>query len=63
MTDDVIHRAPWPDWFVTQDAIRGVLFCNRQGDRKVKVESPVSWGLGWRWNLTEDGMGVYFGGE
>lgn len=61
MTDDlVIHQAPWQDWFVTQDAVRGVLFCNRQGNQRVKVEPPPEWGLGWRWNLTEDGSGIYF---
>ena len=53
-TDLVIHRAPWPDWFVTQDAVPGVRFCNRQGDQKVKVEPPLEWGFRWRWNLAED---------
>ena len=56
----VVHKAPWPDWFVTQDAVRGVLFCNRQSGKQVKVEPPLKWGLGWRWNLTEDGSGIYF---
>jgi hypothetical protein len=57
----VIHQAPWrTDWFATQDAARGVLFCNRQGDEQVKVEPPLEWGSRWRWNLTEDGSGIYF---
>ncbi|MGO8752097.1 MAG: hypothetical protein ACLQNE_39670 [Thermoguttaceae bacterium] len=61
MTDDlVIHQAPWPDWFATQDAVRGVLFCKKESDEKVKVEPPASWGSRWRWNLTEDGSGIYF---
>jgi hypothetical protein len=42
MTDElVIHRAPWrTDWYATQDAVRGVLFCNRQGGEQIKVELP-----------------------
>ncbi len=61
MTEDlVIHKAPWPDWYVTQAPVRGVLFCNRQGGEQVKVEPPREWGQRWRWNLTEDGSGIYF---
>jgi hypothetical protein len=61
MTDElVIHQAPWQDWYATQDAARGVLLCNKLGDEKVKVEPPTEWGLEWRWNLTEDGSGIYF---
>jgi hypothetical protein len=65
MTDDlVIHRAPWPDWFATQDAVRGLLFCNKaSSDEKVKVEPPRTWEQRWRWNLTEDGSGIYFRNE
>jgi hypothetical protein len=60
-TDLVIYKAPWQaDWYATQDAVREVLLCNRQGDETVEVEPPSEWGLGWRWNLTEDGSGIYF---
>ena len=31
----------------------------QQSDGKVRAEPPVEWGSRWRWNLTEDGMGVY----
>lgn len=61
MTDDiVIHQSPWPDWFVTQDAVRGVSFYNRVSGHRVEVEPPTEWGRRWRWNLTEDGSGIYF---
>ena len=62
MTDNlVVHKAPWPtDWYATQDPVRGVLFCDRKSDREARVEPPASWGLRWRWNLVEDGSGVYF---
>jgi hypothetical protein len=62
MTEDlVIHKAPWPtDWYVTQDAVRGVLFRKRDSGEHVKVEPPSAWGRRWSWNLTEDGSGVYF---
>ncbi len=61
MTDElVIHKAPWEDWYATQDAVRGVLLCKRGSDEQVKVEPPPEWGRQWRWNLTEDGSGIYF---
>ena len=60
MTTDIIHQAPWRDWCATQDTARGVLFCNRAGDEEVKVEPPPEWGRQRRWNLTEDGSGIYF---
>ena len=59
MTSPIIHRPPWPDWYATQDPVRGVLLCDKQSDGKVRAEPPVEWGSRWRWNLTEDGMGVY----
>ena len=56
MTDElIIHKAPWQDWYATQDAVRGVLLCNRAGEGVVKVEPPPEWGRRWRWNVTEDG--------
>ena len=61
MTDElIIHQAPWQDWYATQDAVQGVLFCNRGGGEQVKVEPPREWRRRWRWNLTEDGSGIYF---
>ena len=61
MTTDIIHKAPFPDCSPpTEDAVWGVLPCNKASDEKVKVEPPTEWGPGWRWNLTEDGTGVYF---
>ncbi len=64
MTDELlVHKAPWPDWYATQDAVRGVLLCRKGSDQKVKVEPPHEWGQRWRWNLTEDGSGMYFVNE
>jgi len=59
-TDLVVHKAPWQEWFATQDAVRGVVFCKKGSDQTVKVEPPSEWGRRWRWNLTEDGAGIYF---
>jgi hypothetical protein len=63
MTDQdyIVHKAPFPDWYATQDtSSRGVWLCDRASDRKVKVEPPAEWGRYWSWNITEDGTGVYF---
>ena len=54
---------PWPDPYATQDAVRGVLFCRKDSDETLKVEPPPEWGSRWRWNLVEDGLGVYFVNE
>jgi hypothetical protein len=62
-TDLVIHRAPWPEWYAPQDPFRGVLFCDKNSDEKVKIEPPPEWGRRWRWNLVEDGSGIYFRNE
>jgi hypothetical protein len=51
---------PWLDWYATQDGIRGALLCDRESEEKVRVEPPTEWGSRWRWNVTEDGSGVYF---
>ena len=59
-TDLLIHKAPWPNWFATQDAVRGVLFCNRQGDERFRAEPPPERGRKWAWNLTEEGSGIYY---
>ena len=60
MTDDRrIHPSPFPEWFATQDASRGVWLCDKTSDRKVLVEPPAEWGWHWSWNVTEDGKGVY----
>ncbi len=34
MADEiVIHQAPWrTDWYATQDAVRGVLVCDKTAD-------------------------------
>jgi hypothetical protein len=56
----IIHRPPRQDWYATQDAVRGVLLCNRAGEEMVKVEPPFGWGRHWQWNLTEDASGIYF---
>ena len=64
MTDELfVHRAPFSDWYATQDGTRGVLLCDKTGNEKVKVEPPSEWGRRWRWNLVEDGSGVYFVNE
>ncbi len=62
VTDDLVtHQARWrADWYATQDAIRGIWFCNRASNEKVRVEPPSEWGRKWQWNITEDGSGVYF---
>jgi len=60
MTHEIVHKAPFSDWYATQDGTRGVLFCDKQSDQRVKVEPPSEWGDRWRWNLVEDGSGVYF---
>ena len=51
------HESPYADWFATQDG-RGVLVCDRQSDRKTRIEPPEDWGKHWGWNLTQDGKGV-----
>jgi hypothetical protein len=56
----ILHQAPFEDWYATQDAVRGVWLCNRADDEKVKVEPPLEWGRKWRWNVVEDGTGIYF---
>ena len=56
----IIHAAPWPEWFATQDtSARGVWLCDKTSDRKVLVEPPAEWGAEWSWNLTEGGNGIY----
>ena len=60
MTQEIVHTAPFSDWYATQDGTRGVLLCDKNSDGKVKVEPTPSWGRRWRWNVTEDGSGVYF---
>lgn len=62
MTEDlVIHKAPWSmDWYATQDGSRGVWLCDRAGGEKIRVEPPPEWGRAWRWNVVEDGSGIYF---
>lgn len=42
--DRVTHESPWPQWYATQDALRGVWLCDRASDRKAKVEPPAEWG-------------------
>ena len=59
MTTNLVHKAPWPDWFASQDPVQGVLLCDTTSDGKVRAELPLEWGSRWRWNLTEDGTGVY----
>jgi hypothetical protein len=56
----IVHESPFTDWFVTQDMPRGVSLCDRNSNEKIVVEPPAEWGRGWRWNLTEDGTGIYF---
>ena len=61
MTDDrIIHISPFTDWYASQDVSRGVWLCDKTSDRKVLAEPPAEWGRRWKWNLTEDGRGVYF---
>ena len=61
MTNEmIIHQAPWQYWCASQDVARGVVLYNRTNDEKVEVEPPPKWGRHWRWNLTEDGLGIYF---
>ena len=42
VTEIIVHKAPFSDWYATQDGSRGVLLCDRTGDEKVKVEPPPS---------------------
>jgi hypothetical protein len=58
--DDIIHRSPFRDWYATQDASCGVWLCDRASDQKVKIEPPAQWEAHWTWNVTEDGVGIYF---
>jgi len=62
MTEDriIIHQSPFQAWFATQDGTRGVWFCDKASEQKVNVEPPTEWGLHWAWNVTEDGLGIYF---
>jgi hypothetical protein len=62
MADDdrQIHLSPYPEWFATQDPVRGVWLCDKASERKLKVEPPTDWGRHWSWNVTEDGTGIYF---
>ncbi|MGO9108990.1 MAG: hypothetical protein ACLP9L_07130 [Thermoguttaceae bacterium] len=61
MTDDrITHRSPFSDWFATQDTSRGVWLCDKASDQKVKVEPLAEWEAHWTWNVSEDGMGIYF---
>ena len=32
----------------------------RGSDRRIVIEPPPEWGSYWAWNITEDGLGVYF---
>ena len=59
-TDRITHQSPFPEWFATQDAARGVWLCDKASDRKVEMEPPAEWGQHWTWNMTEDGTGIYF---
>jgi hypothetical protein len=58
--DRLIHRSPFSNWYATQDTSRGVWLCDKTSDRKVKMEPPADGEAHWTWNLTEDGMGIYF---
>jgi hypothetical protein len=59
--DPIIHPSPFPEWFATQDRRgRGVWLVDKDSNKKVKVEPPANWGQYWRWNVTEDGRGIYF---
>jgi hypothetical protein len=61
MTEEtLIHASPYSKWIVTQDGSRGVWFCVKNSDEKVKVEPPAEWGRHWSWNVTKDGSGIYF---
>lgn len=60
MSDIIVHRSPFRDWYATQDAVRGVWLCDKASEQKVKAEPPVKWGRHWSWNITEDGGGIYF---
>ncbi len=46
MTEEiVVHQAPWPDRYATQDAVRGGLFCDRKGGNEVRAcQSRRNWG-------------------
>jgi len=58
--DRIIHKSPFREWYATQDTSCGVWLCDKTSDQKVKVEPPAEWGTHWTWNLTGDGMGIYF---
>ena len=60
MRSSTRHLSATGTWYATQDGTRGVLLCERGSEEKVKVEPPSEWGRRWRWNVTEDGSGVYF---
>jgi hypothetical protein len=55
----IVHPSPYAEWTATQDG-RGVWLCDKNSDRKVKVEPPAEWGRHWSWNVTRDGRGIYF---
>jgi len=62
MTDNdrIIHKSPFSEWYATQDASCGVWLCDKTNDQKIKIEPPAQWEAHWTWNVTEDGMGIYF---
>jgi hypothetical protein len=61
MTEErIVHMSPYADWYATQDVSCGVWLCDKTSDRKVLVEPPTEWGRDWKWNVTEDGKGIYF---
>ncbi len=62
MTDDlVIHRAPWPDWFAMQDAVRAALVL-QQGEqrREGRGRAAAHVGATVAVRMHEDGSGIYF---
>src|SRR5690606_29776753 len=53
-----IHRSPWPNWFATQDTVRGVRLHDKVTGQQVSFSPPAEWGPHWAWNVSEDGRGI-----
>lgn len=53
-----IHHSPWPNWFATQDTVRGVRLHDKVSGQQVSFSPPAEWGRHWAWNVSEDGNGI-----